>query len=199
MSVIEKISTFNFDNIPQILKVIQPMWTAPTMRESYARIYAELILRSNIFENDFNLQLENENGFCSAAFGTVKGEKNFARDWLNKIISEENFSEEEILWFKRCVSYIENNDRILQSYMTENDIQLSLFVSTVKGYGKPVLEEFLQRARSCGFRRLFLWTDIECNWQYYPAHGFELIEENVNELYSKPDLPHKVFFYKKDI
>ncbi len=197
MSAGTTISTFNFKNIPQIVSLVKPMWTDPSMRESYARYYAELILRSNIFENNFRLQLENENKFCSAAFGTVKGEKNLAREWLKSIIQNETFSQEEILWFKRCLNYIENNDKKLQSYMTETDIQLSLFVSTIKGCGKPVLEEFLQRARSNGFHRLFLWTDIECNWQYYPEQGFELIEEAVYDLYSKPDQPYKVFFYKK--
>ena len=113
MSAGTTISTFNFKNIPQIVSLVQPMWTDPSMRKSYARYYAELILRSNIFENDFRLQLENENNFCSAAFGTVKGEKNFARDWLNSIIQKENFSQEEILWFKRCLNYIENNDKKL--------------------------------------------------------------------------------------
>lgn len=193
------ISKFDFKNIPGILSVVQPMWTDPSMRSEYARLYAELILRCNIFENDFRFQMEDERGFCSAAFGTTKGEKNTARSWLDGVIKSGDFSDNDIYWFNNCVEYIETNDARLQSHMAETDIQLSLFVSRIKGCGKVVLNEFLRHAKDCGYKRLFLWTDVECDWEYYPAHGFELVEESVYDLYSRPGEPYKVFFYRRDL
>ena len=191
------ISKFDYKNIPQIVDTVLPIWTSPEMRPDYARLYAELILRSNIFDNDFALQLQDGEKFCSAAFAVTKGEQNNAHKWLDKLVSHGNFSADDIFWFKNCITYIEEMDKKLFSYMSPSDIQLSLFVSRVHGSGKPVLQELFRRARARAYKNVFLWTDCECDWEYYPAHGFELLEQGVYDLYSKPGEPYKTYFFKK--
>lgn len=49
-----------------------------------------------------------------------------------------------------------------------------------------------------GFENCYLWTDVTCNHQYYPKHGFELVEE-VHLRESSDEQPFIVYVYKKKI
>ena len=43
----------------------------------------------------------------------------------------------------------------------------------------------------------YLWTDCECNWQWYLKKGFTLVEEATYEKFSTPNNQYKTYIFKK--
>ena len=99
-----------------------------------------------------------------------------------------NFSMDEL---------IEYMDEKTQTLMNEDDIQLTLYVSRKPGAGSRLLNELCVRLKKSGYKNLFLWTDIECNWEWYINHGYELVEEGTYEQFSSDDEDYKTFIFRK--
>ena len=53
--------------------------------------------------------------------------------------------------------------------------------------------------RSKGFKTMYLWTDCECNVEWYAIRGYELVEEGTFEPFSTPEEPYKTYIFKKPL
>ena len=189
---------FDFKNIPSMLDILTPMWCAPYGDGEYRRFSVEHIIRNNIFENDYRFQLveENSGDFLSAAFFARKSDENMARQWL-----QENFHypKEAMIPLEYSRNYIDEMDEKTRSLMNEKDIQLTLFVSTKPGAGSRILEELYLKLKDEGWQNMFLWTDCDCNWQWYEKHGFTLISQDVYELFSEGGRDYITYIFKKPL
>ena len=72
-------------------------------------------------------------------------------------------------------AYLDGNQRLEDQAAEASDVILSLFMSRRHGCGRMLLEELQRRARQGRFSRMILWTDDTCDYDYYPAHGFDLV------------------------
>ena len=196
-----KILPFEMNNIPHILEVVVPLWSPPVGDADFKRFNVEYIVRNNIFENDLRYELvdfaENESAgeFCSCAFFTKKGGVCKAFEWYER--ESKKFPEELRASSKMSRNYIEYMDEKTQALMNEADIQLTLYVSRKPGAGSRLLNELCSHLKSDGYKNLYLWTDIECNWEWYVKHGYELVEEGTYEQFSSDDEDYKTFIFRK--
>ena len=78
-------------------------------------------------------------------------------------------------------------DSRVHHLMTKDDIKLSLFVGLKKGSGKILFEEIWQKIKNDGYKNMYLWTDCECNWEWYIKNDFTLVEESVYKKFSELD------------
>ena len=85
------ISSFNINNLSQIVEFVKPMWTFSGWEDSFRNFYAETILRNNYFKNDLAFQIMEENQLCSAMFLQRLSDKNDFEQWLKK--NSSNFDE----------------------------------------------------------------------------------------------------------
>ncbi|MBQ2878622.1 MAG: hypothetical protein IJE42_06805 [Bacteroidaceae bacterium] len=69
---------------------------------------------------------------------------------------------------------------------------MSLTFSLIQGTQSP-------SDKSLGCKNSFLWTDITCNHQYYPKHGFELVDKMEYPFDEIDDAPFVVYVYKKPL
>ena len=78
--------------------------------------------------------------------------------------------------------------------MTENDVQMGLFMSRVSGTGRQLLDNLERMCRKDGIDNLYLWADATCNVSYYEKNGFEMMARFENGMLSdKPALDTCVF------
>lgn len=192
---------FEMKNIPLILDVVVPMWSPPVGNAEFKRFNVEYIVRNNIFENDMRFELlagDAEPGeFGSAAFFTTKGMVCKATEWYD--VESKRFPAELGVASEMSRTYIELMDKKTQALMNDDDIQLTLYVSRKPGCGSLLLNELCTRLKNNGYKNLYLWTDIECNWEWYVKNGYELMQQEFYEPFSEEHEDYKTFIFRKTL
>lgn len=197
---IYKIQAFEMKNIPLILEVVLPMWSPPREDMDFRRFYVELIIRNNCFENNFRFQLvENtpDKTFCAMAFFARKNDICKAEEWFS--LESKKYSDDLRRSSETGKKYIELMDQKTRALMKDNDIQLTLYVSRIKGCGSKLLDELCRRLKSQGWENLYLWTDCECNWQWYIKHGYELLSTEVYKPFSSESEDYLTYIFRKKL
>lgn len=198
-----RILPFEMKNIPFILDVVVPMWSPPLEDEGFRRFYVENILRNNFFENTLHYELVEHNTetgldeFCAAAFFARKGDVCRAEDWF--AVESKKYPEELKSSCNMSREYIEEMDRKTFGMMDEDDIKLTLYVSRKRGCGSKLLNQLCEDFKAKGYKKLYLWTDCECTWDWYTEHGYELVEQGVYKPFSSEKEDYKMFVFRKEL
>ena len=198
-----KIQTFELKNIPLVLDVVAPMWSPSLGDETFKRFNVEYIMRNNLFDNDFHYELLEQNEqtgadeFCAMAFFARKGDVCRAQKWFD--VESKKFPADWLRASQMSRTYIELMDQKTFGMMNEDDIKLTLYVSRKRGSGSKLLNELCRRFKNQGYKNLYLWTDCECNWEWYTEHGYELLEEAVYQPFSSENEDFKTFIFRKPL
>lgn len=194
-----KLQHFDMNNIPKLIEKVYPLWQPPAGDENFKKLYVEYIIRNNIFKNQYQFELENsETGtFCAAAFFARKGEHTIAEDWFDSAFS--GLSTELNVVTGMCRTYLNLMDSRTFSLMNQDDVKLALFISLESGYGSEILNRVFAKLKTEGHKNVFLWTDCECNWQWYERHGFNLVEKSIYEPFSNDKNKYTAFIFKKTL
>ena len=187
------IQPFDMKNIPLMLEVVLPMWSPQVWDMAFRRFYVEHIIRSNYFENEYHYQLVEKSGegtglheeFCAMAFFARKTDICKAEDWYK--LEAKKIPQNLQRSTKLGKAYIELMDEKTRALMKDDDIQLTLYISRKKGCGSKLLNELCDRLRTQGYKNLYLWTDCECDWQWYTDHGYELVSKDIYEPFTEHD------------
>ena len=118
-------------------------------------------------------------------------------EWILK--NWEKFDEEQKNSVRICSDFLETMESKVHALMNDDDIKLSLFVSLKKGEGSVLFKSMWQKMKNQGYKNMYLWTDCECNWQWYIKNGFTLVEESVYEKFSTETEKYKTYVFKKAI
>ena len=200
MNDITRLEPFNRDNLPLLVDVVEHMWCPPVGNDEFKRFDVEYIVRNNLSENDYNFQLvENgeKNEILAAAFFARKGDYSIVEEWFSR--ESLRFTEE---WRAACSmskTYLTMMDERTLALMNDDDIKLSFFVSRKPGAGSQILELTCEQLKSEGWKNLYLWTDCDCNWEWYIRHGFTLIQEDTYEPFSSKDNDYKTYIFKRQL
>lgn len=198
-----KILPFEMNNIPFILDVVVPMWSPPIGDEEFRRFDVEYILRNNFFENTLHYELVEHNEqtgldeFCAVAFFARKGDVCRAEEWF--AVESKKYPEELKRASIMSREYIEEMDRKTFDMMNEDDIKLTLYVSRKRGCGSRLLNELCEQFKEKGYKKLYLWTDCECTWEWYTDHGYELVEQGVYKPFSSENEDYRTFVFRKEL
>ncbi|WP_287280738.1 hypothetical protein [Treponema sp.] len=194
-----KLQHFDMNNIPKLIEKVYPLWQPPAGDEGFKRLYVEYIIRNNIFKNEYQFELDDsETGaFCAAAFAARKGEHTVAEDWFDSAFS--GLNTELKVTTGMCRTYLNLMDSRTFSLMNQEDVKLALFISLTPGYGSEILKRVFTELKAAGHKKVFLWTDCECNWQWYEKHGFDLVEKNIYEPFSDDKNKYATFIFKKTL
>ncbi len=208
------VEPFDSKYIPEIVDWVTPLWsmmdwdTGTSMMDWDAGVSeksankkqdldVEFIVRHNIFYNEFALQLVQEEELQAVAFAAGKEEENHALQWLEA--NNQNLSAKEAESLQRVVDYLEHMDAKTCSFMEKDDVRLSLFASSQRGCGSLILSQLEEKLKMAGFKSLYLWTDSDCNHQWYPKHGFTLVESEVNKTFSTPEKNFMTYIFCKKL
>ena len=208
------VKPFDAKYIPEIVGWVTPLWSmmdwdagasmmdwdadsAENLFEKKQDLDVEFIVRHNIFHNEFALQLVQGGELQAVAFAARKEEKNDALQWLAE--NSQNLSVKEQRSLQQVVDYLEHMDEKTCSCMEQDDVRLTLFASSQRGCGSMILQQLEERLRRAGFKAMYLWTDSDCNHQWYPKHGFTLVESEVNENFSTPEKNFMTYIFRKKL
>ena len=193
-----KIQPFNMKNLPLLVDVVLPLWSPSVGDAEFKRFDVEYIIRNNLSENNYRFELVDSDGtLLAAAFFERKGDKSKAGEWF--AAESVKFSDELKAACELSRSYIELMDKRAHSIMNDDDIKLSFFASRKKGFGAVLLDNLFEKFRAEGWKNLYLWTDCDCNWQWYFKHGFTLVQEDVYEPFSDEHQDYKTWIFKRKI
>lgn len=187
---------FDEENIPQLIERVLPLWNVDNATEDFNRLYVEMIIRTNMHENNLQFQLQEDNQLCSIAFAANK------KDISNNSWFENQYSlidEQSKNSFSIGRKYLLSMEEKTFAYMNDNDIKLCLFISLKKGYGTKILSEASEHFKKLGYKNLYLWTDGECNVEWYFKNGFQLILEEIYEPFSSDDYKYMTYIFKKKL
>jgi len=183
--------------MPALVDRVKNLWTPHDAEENFKRIYAEAVIRQDMHDNQMQFQLTENGQLRAIACASIKGEKNSAEIWwqeqFKKLTPDQQFS------FNLSRDYLNLMDEKAYSFMNEDDVKLDMFISIKTGWGKKILKEATDYFRQQGFKNLFLWTDSDCNVEWYVSHGYELVDEGVYEPFSNDDEEYKTFIFKRKI
>lgn len=185
-------------NLPLIVDVVVPLWSPPVGDAAFKRFNVEYIVRNNIWENEYRFELVADDGtLLAAAFLARRGDVSSVAAWFS--VESERFPAGLQQASGMSRTYLTLMDERTFALMNDGDIKLSLFVSRKAGAGSLLLELICERLRSEGWKNLFLWTDCDCNWQWYGKHGFTLVQEDTYEPFSDGHREYKTYIFKKGL
>ena len=204
VDIVMQFSEFDERNIPYILDLVAPDWSPPDADMAFKRFYAEYTVRHNIWDATLSLQATDEDGrFLAACFAAPR----FAKEGLEKadkwILDQtdggKQLSEEKKASFRVSKSYLGMMDDKTSALMTDEDIKLVLFVSCEKGAGFPLMEKFKEELRARGYKIMYLWTDSDCNYDWYFRRGYELVERGIYEPFCSENEPYETFVFRQKL
>lgn len=173
------ITTFKPENIDEVARMAAEVWGKDqgAHEPETARLFCQHLSRYSLYSTELALQAEDEEGLQAIAFAWLPGDVNDADQWLAEHLPL--MIEEQRHTLRTNEGYLKRTDAELQSKMQPNSAKLSFFISRKPGFGTPLLEALIDLLRQRGIEWLYLWTDITCNWQYYPKHGYEEIGQGI--------------------
>jgi hypothetical protein len=201
----KKLEAFDMKNIPHLLDVVVPLWSPSIWDDDFKRFNVEYIVRNNIWENEYCFQLVDEDtliapgtpNFLAAAFFARKTDRCAVEEWFAR--ESNRFPKEYLAASAMSRTYLTMMDERTLSLMNDDDIKLSLFISCQPGSGSLILEQTCDLLRRAGWKNLYLWTDCECNWEWYNQHGYTLVQEDTYEPFSSPDEDYKTYIFKRKL
>lgn len=83
------------------------------------------------------------------------------------------------------------------------DSEVNLFfVSPIlrgKGYGKKLMDRYIEYCKQREIKKVFLWTDRGCNYKFYEFYGFELHDQINHKLLAEPEKEYNGFVYSLNL
>ena len=193
----EILQPFDDKNIPLLVKAVTPSWSMVNWENSFRDVDIEFIIRNGIFYNQFALQLQNDKELLAVAFVEKQNETNDALNWLQN--NKKELTENEEKGLNLVVQYLQEMDSRVHDFMTKDDVKLSLFISLKSGYGEKIFQKLKILLKKKNYKSLYLWTDSDCNYNWYPKHGFSLVEERPYSQFSTDETDFKTFIFKIDL
>lgn len=193
----EILQPFDDKNIPLLVKAVTPSWSMVNWENSFRDVDIEFIIRNGIFYNEFALQLQNDKELLAVAFVEKQNETNDALNWLQN--NKKELTENEEKGLNLVVQYLQEMDSRVHDFMTKDDVKLSLFISLKSGYGEKIFQKLKELLKKENYKSLYLWTDSDCNYNWYPKHGFSLVEERPYSQFSTDETDFKTYIFKIDL
>lgn len=99
----------------------------------------------------------------------------------------------------------ENNsiDKLGEAYAKKFDGEINLFIVSPelrgKGYGKKLMDNYIEFCKENELHKIFLWTELSCSYSFYENYGFKLYRKFYHESLTEGDKnkPNGMIYYYK--
>lgn len=188
---------FDLKYMPALVERVIDLWSDKRESLSFRKTYVEAIIRQNMHGTDQRFMLTENNELKSITFVSTKDQHDSRNEWWEEQYA--GLSDEHKKAFNVSHDYLTMMDRKAWAYMKSNDIKLNLFISMEKGWGKQLLDKTMEYYKSRGYQTMFLWTDCECNVEWYTSHGYILVEEDIYQNWSTEKNKYMTYIFKKPL
>lgn len=192
------LALFDEKNMSQVVERVLPLWRAEGMPEDFNRLYVEMIIRTNMHQNQEQFQLS-ENGELKAIAFCARKTDGKDNSWYNSTWEKLPQKQKEL--FSKGRSYLLQMDQKVFSMMNENDVKLCLFVSLKAGWGSRIFNALLSHLKHTAAtpHNLYLWTDGECNVDWYFQNDFELVSQEEYKPFSTEKGAYMTYIFRKKL
>lgn len=192
-----QLEPFDLNNIPQIVDRVKSMWAPDYGDAAFRLLYTQMVVRHNMAANDLQFQITENGKLRAITFAEKKDEKSSIDAWWQEVHGKLPPDQQD--FFTNGREYLHMMDQRTFSYMQPDDVKLSLFVSLKTGWGKIILKQAMDLFRSRGYKNMFLWTDCECDVDWYFERGYELVEKGVYEPFCGDGFEYLTYVFKKKL
>ena len=81
---------------------------------------------------------------------------------------------------RNYILYLRYNTLKLENHSDENDAFINLLAVSPnyqgKHIGRKLIEKYLDKCRKEGVEKVYLWTDLTCNYKFYKKVKFDIVE-----------------------
>lgn len=82
---------------------------------------------------------------------------------------------------ERMLASMSEMDAAGEEYADEFDSEINLFIVSKelrgKGYGRKLMDNYVEFCKSHALDTAFLWTDLDCSFSFYEKYGFKLYKK----------------------
>lgn len=144
-------------------------------------IYKMMVLFYKRNEN-LSFVFEENNEIVAFLLGFWQNENFCYENWLKNTVN--SLSEQEKTLFLNYFYYLENNEKKLSQFSSIKDAnkssktaQVGLFISKGNGRGSILLKHFENCVKFLNAKKILLWADSFCAFNYYPKKGYSQISQ----------------------
>ena len=187
------------EDIPEITELAAECWHdyfADTS-DNLLQAACGMIVRNNYIEPSLSFKVVDNRKIVAVIFAGTKDSTSHPEAFYEHQLSILENSEHE--WLKTQRGYHLKADRECKKLLDDETFKLSLFMSTAKGCGRQLLNYVIGILREKGYRRMALWTDSSCSFDYYPSHGFKEQSSQVIPEYSSGQEEYRLYTFTKEI
>ena len=131
------------------------------------------------------------------AFARMKDDVNTSMQWVEDFLADKD--DEERKKVLETTAYLLHTEHELLNLMNEDSAKFSFLISKKRGYAKALQERLMPMLIDRGARWTYHITDSTCSWQYFDAHGYERVHEELVKRFSTPTKPYYCYMYRKRI
>lgn len=178
-----EIESFKLADIDEAAKLTYDIWGDELKAESlkFRHFVYEAMVRYYCRNTDYSFKLVDDNARMQAFLLAAKaGEHNHSGEWFLRQVYK--FSQRERQLAQGYLRYLHYNGDQMLKRAKRDDLMLCLFLSKVSGGGKSLLQNVELKAKETGVRRMLLWADATCDYDYYLRRGFSQADTFTNNV-----------------
>lgn len=188
------IRPYTENDFEKCVEIINRVWgfDARFQPDQLARLFKNIYVSGSLSASNFYIVIEENNTVEGFLFGKC-GHQNLYKSGFSTIVSNLAFiyrllTLKQVPW-KRKTDYLKmlNDHEIKRREIEPKRInEVNLFAvdpkNQGKGYGKKLMEAYIEFCRSNDADRVTLETDLECNYGFYQHFGFKVKGEFYSAL-----------------
>lgn len=178
-----QIESFKTADIEEAARLTFDVWGDELQDESirFRHFMYEAMVRYYCRSTDYSFKIVDDEARMQAFLLAAKaGERNHSGGWFLR--QAYKFSQRERQLAQGYLRYLHYNGDQMLKRADRDDLLLCLFLSKVSGGGKSLLQNVELKAKEKGIRKMLLWADATCDYDYYLRRGFNQADTFTNEV-----------------
>lgn len=195
----EKIRNFEITDIKEASSIAYEIWSPELegVSQSVKKVIYEYLVRYYYTSDTLSFALLAEDKVKAFILTDDKIEANeSANCYLEEMASTLTDMERKYLYdYKK---YLDYNQEKVRERLKKNSVCVELFASVQKGAGSKLLNVVEGHCIENGVKYLYLWTDATCNYKFYDAKGYKVVDsyEGIMDFNGDKTL---TFIYRKEL
>ncbi|WP_443685527.1 hypothetical protein [Phascolarctobacterium succinatutens] len=156
----------------------------------------EAMVRYYYRSEDFSLKMTDAEGMQGFLLAAPLSERDNSQSWLKQSLQHFECEEQDLVYdYLRYLSY---NGQKVRALANPEDLLLCLFLSMKSGVGSKLLYNVEAIAQKKGVKKLYLWADATCDYEYYRKRGYSEAAHFTNNIL--PQLgAQETWIYSKEL
>ena len=156
----------------------------------------EAMVRYYYRSEAFSLKMTDEDGMQGFLLAAPLSERDNSQSWLKQSLQHFECEEQDLVYdYLRYLSY---NGQKVRALANPEDLLLCLFLSMKSGVGSKLLHKVEAIAQKNSVKKLYLWADATCDYEYYRKRGYSEAAHFTNNIL--PQLgAQETWIYSKEL